>query len=230
MRYTTWLLASTLILSCGASLGQESSGGSVKVEVDVPEATEATPPRSTVQIELWVVTLSPDATDEVMAEVSLPVDDRKAVLSRLRELEEQKLVTRSQYLMASALEEQQSILQLGSRDPRIQGVSQTAFGRQSSIVYESIGTILQTRSRVTSSHAIIEFQYEDSYLAPTDVAIFEPKEGGGENVNVDQVRQFTHHATVSCPDGGAVTVMASGGAKGSDQPATLMFLAARLVD
>lgn len=226
MRQAVSLSIALLYCFATSSLAQDAEE-STPVEVATQPDSEDSP--QIVQFELWVLRLSPDTDVDVLDKAGRPLKDRKAVQSRVRDLEQTGVVTQSQYMMASALDNHQFILQFGSREPRVHGVRQTQFGRASTVQFENVGVIFEGKAKVESHSLILsELRYEDSYLEPTDVAIFEGKDG--KETDIARMRTLTQNSTIGCPNGGAVVVMASSGDSSTGQPATLMFLACQVLE
>lgn len=228
MRHVISLSTVLFLLSFAPwAVAQETEETAVDVVGEVQ--TETPQNLQIVQLELWVVRLTDDVHSDVVEGAGLPLADRNAVLARIRELEQQGLVAKSQYLMASALDNQMLRLNLGAREPRVSSTQLTQFGKASSIQYDNVGVMLDARAKIASPDMVLsELQYEESYHQPSDVTIFVDKDG--DKTTIDRTRTFVHQATVGCPNGGAVALMASGGDPDAHQPAMLMFLACKIHD
>jgi len=143
-----------------------------------------------VQLEVWLVTLA-DADDETKKLSRQPFEDGDEVASRLKQLRQKGVVSHSQYMMTTVLDGQKTVLQLGTRQPRIQGTSVTPHGRQNSIVYENVGALFQALTRVENgSNVFAELQVEESHMEPSDTIIHQPLEG--DPTKIVEVKQFVH--------------------------------------
>lgn len=224
-------LSTALLLLCLITpvVAQETVEPAVVAAVE--ETSETPQELQIVQMELWVVRLTPEANAEIVENAGLPLKDRKAVLARIRDLEQQGRVECSRYCMASTLDGQQVHLHVGAREPRVRGMNLSQRGRTTSVEFVEVGMIVQVRPKVVSSELIsFELNYEESYFQRTDLAIHKDAEGDEDDSQVDRTLILTHQANAACPNGGAVTVMASGGDPSTEQPAMLMLLACRVMD
>ncbi|MCO6043515.1 hypothetical protein NG895_06310 [Aeoliella sp. ICT_H6.2] len=229
MRLVVSLSFALLLLSIPlAAMAQQPAKAST-ASADEHSKSDATKKTEIVQLELWVLRLSPEADAHAIEQASLPLKDRKAVLARVSELEELGLIAHSQYLMASTIDDERLRLNLAAREPRIVGTAMTRTGRTSNIQYDAIGTLLDARPSIKSPSLVTcDLTYEESYMQPTEVALLEDEEG--LQGKVDRIRTFVHQGTVGCPNGGATVLMASGGNEATDQPAMLIFLACRVME
>ncbi len=83
-----------------------------------------------------------------------------ALLRALQESRRLEVLSRPQ---VTALDNQEAIIQVGQRVPRVQSTNITQFGQQNSVVYENVGIILQVRPRVSPDGMVVmEIQAEKS--------------------------------------------------------------------
>jgi hypothetical protein len=238
-----WLLLCILlaIASCAAPLRAQfgvQDAPEETVDVDVADAEEAIEDRTEpkkpdaksaiIQLDVWMLTLSADAEDDLLATASEPLADREEAMARVRKLQDSGAASRSHHFMATTLENEKLIVQFGAREPRVQATNITQFGKTHSLIYEPVGTMLQARARVDDvSRVLLEMQLESSHLEDSGVAMFEPKED--EPVKAPQIAQRTYHSSLACPSGGAVVALSSESQSGSEPSAALIYVAAKVM-
>ncbi len=221
-----WLLLCTLVaVTCSATLSHAQVGsGDTAADKGEPGKSLAV-----IQLDAWMVTLSREAGDDVINSASAPLDDRGAVVDRILKMEKSGTILRSHHFMATTLEGQEVVVRMGRREPRVQAVTMTQFGVSQSLVYESVGTILNARSRLENDSLVaLEMQLETSYLEESKAAIHVTKEG--QAVNAPQVVQRTFHSTLACPSGGAVVAMSYEGRSDSEHATTIIYVAAEVLE
>jgi type II secretory pathway component GspD/PulD (secretin) len=74
------------------------------------------------------------------------------LLRALQERRRLEILSRPQIM---ALDNQEGIIQVGQRVPRVQSVNQTQFGQTNSIIYEQVGIILRVRPRISPDGLVV---------------------------------------------------------------------------
>jgi hypothetical protein len=231
------LLLGGLLLVSGWGIASAQQEEIAEAETNsVPAAASSRPaspqPASAaalIELELWIVNLSavtsPDQWDLAQAEVT----NREEVAKRVRQLQADKLVTRSRYLKTLTLEGNDTIAQQGSREPRVQAINKTSFGDQMSIIYEHVGSNLMAKTAVDAKRRVLcQLQVEESYLEDSKTPLQRDKEGNA--TIAPRIQQIEFRGTVACPSGAARVVLASAPEATSNQPSTIIFMAAKLVE
>ncbi len=185
-------------------------------------------PPAVITLDVWMLTLTRDAGDNTFEAARQQLADRDAARARVRRLQKAGATGRSHHFMATTLENEELIVHVGAREPRAQAMNITQFGKQQSIIYEPVGTNLQATVHLDDeSRVVVELNLESSYLEDSDVALLVPKEG--EPTIARQVASSIFHARLACPSGGAVVASATQSQAGSENSATLIYVAAEVL-
>jgi Flp pilus assembly secretin CpaC len=105
-----------------------------------------------------------------------------------------------------AFDGQATHLKVGADRPQIAGTNHTSMGRTNSIVYRSVGTLIEVRPRIdTEKYIQVQLDYEASDLAKAeDVPLTESNDGNSKFANSIVTRQLKTAARLK--DGGAAIV------------------------
>ena len=127
-----------------------------------------------------------------------------ALLRALQENRRLEVLSRPQ---VTALDNQQAIIQVGQRVPRVQSTSVTQFGQQNSVIYENVGIILQVRPRVSPDGMVVmEIQAEKSKVGSEaeGIPIFTGLDGSV--VRAPRIDQITAYSTVAAASGQTIVL------------------------
>lgn len=116
-------------------------------------------------------------------------------------------VRSSRELRVLVLDGQSARVQIGADKPQVASANVTSMGRSNSVIYRSIGTIVQAKPRIDSEKRIqIEIEYNASYTEPSnDVTMFETSDGKSKIVPEMIVTQQLQ-TTAKMKNGAAVLV------------------------
>jgi general secretion pathway protein D len=130
-----------------------------------------------------------------------------SVSTLLRALQESRRLEVLSRPQITALDNQQAIIQVGQRVPRVQGTSITTFGQQNTVVYEPVGIILQVRPRVSPDGMVVmEIQAEKSQVGSEaeGIPIFTGVDGSV--VRAPRIDQITAYSTVAAASGQTIVL------------------------
>lgn len=191
-------------------------------------AEEQAEPPQLIGLRLWVVQLKPSTPRSVYAQVATPFSSVEEVTLGIDRLEQAGHVSRSRVLSITLTNGTRSVQRLEVQQPSVQAVNMDSRGRRSAIQFRDTGAVFQAKPKLGANQMIeVEFEYEESYVEPTDVAMYQGEDG--EEVNVDRTRQVQQSSTVTCRDGGVTLVSSTWANKEAEQPGMLMFLEAKIV-
>jgi Flp pilus assembly secretin CpaC len=172
----------------------------------VRQSSSATPmsdtPKPMLTLTLWVVTLAEPTghvEDNSKAKLKDLLDKLPPEFHSLNEvrdfiksLKAANRVRASRELRMITLDGQSATVQVGSDLPTIQGTSVSNRGRQNSLMYRSIGTIVDARPQIDSEkHIQVQLDYNMSDMAKSnDVALSEDNDGKSQFADVMIKRQF----------------------------------------
>lgn len=127
-----------------------------------------------------------------------------ALLRALQESRRLEVLSRPQ---VTALDNQQAIIQVGQRVPRVQSTQVTTFGQTNSVTYENVGIILQVRPRVSPDGMVVmEIQAEKSKVGSEaeGIPIFTGVDGSV--VRAPRIDQITAYSTVAAASGQTIVL------------------------
>lgn len=127
-----------------------------------------------------------------------------ALLRALQESRRLEVLSRPQI---TALDNQEAIIRVGQRVPRVQSTNITQFGQQNSVVYEDVGIILQVQPRVSPDGMVVmEIQAEKSKVGSEaeGIPIFTGLDGSV--VRAPRIDQITAYSTVAAASGQTIVL------------------------
>ncbi len=127
-----------------------------------------------------------------------------ALLRALQESRRLEVLSRPQI---TALDNQEAIIQVGQRVPRVQSTNITQFGQQNSVVYEPVGIILQVRPRISPDGMVVmEIQAEKSKVGSEaeGIPIFTGVDGSV--VRAPRIDQIIAYSTVAAASGQTIVL------------------------
>lgn len=130
-----------------------------------------------------------------------------SVSTLLRALQENRRLEVLSRPQITALDNQEAIIQVGQRVPRVQSTNITQFGQQNSVVYEPVGIILQVRPRVSPDGMVVmEIQAEKSKVGSEaeGIPIFTGLDGSV--VRAPRIDQITAYSTVAAASGQTIVL------------------------
>lgn len=130
-----------------------------------------------------------------------------SVSTLLRALQESRRLEVLSRPQVTALDNQQAIIQVGQRVPRVQSTNITTFGQQNSVTYEPVGIILQVRPRVSPDGMVVmEIQAEKSKVGSEaeGIPIFTGVDGSV--VRAPRIDQITAYSTVAAASGQTIVL------------------------
>lgn len=130
-----------------------------------------------------------------------------SVSTLLRALQESRRLEVLSRPQITALDNQEAIIQVGQRVPRVQSTNITQFGQQNSVVYENVGIILQVRPRVSPDGMVVmEIQAEKSQVGSEaeGIPIFTGLDGSV--VRAPRIDQITAYSTVAAASGQTIVL------------------------
>jgi Flp pilus assembly secretin CpaC len=169
--------------------------------------------KPTLVLTMWVVTLAESAghADDEKAKLkerlnTLPPEFQSLneVRDFIKSLKAANRVRSWRELRMITLDGQPAQLQVGSELPQIVGTSMSNRGRQNSLQYRSVGTMVEARPHIDSEkHIQVQLDYNMSDTAKSnDVALSEDNDGKSQFADVMIKRQFK--TTVRLSNGSAV--------------------------
>ncbi len=212
-----------------AHAAEKDKGWSVKTEAVPEKARSDKTPAKLIQLEVWKVKLSPEVDAELIEKASQKLGNRDEAAARVKRLQAKGAVARSLHMMATGLDQEPITISLGLRLPTVAGIQSTSHAVTRTLQFENVGAVLNATSRVDSKSRIrIKLFLEESYLAPSDFEIYSPKEG--DAVTAEEVRQEVCKTTVVCQSGGAVVVMTTNRQNSKETSASLLYVAASIIE
>lgn len=130
-----------------------------------------------------------------------------SVSTLLRALQENRRLEVLSRPQITALDNQEAIIQVGQRVPRVQSTNITQFGQQNSVIYEPVGIILQVRPRVSPDGMVVmEIQAEKSKVGSEaeGIPIFTGLDGSV--VRAPRIDQITAYSTVAAASGQTIVL------------------------
>src|SRR5690606_16844412 len=127
-----------------------------------------------------------------------------ALLRALQETRRLEVLSRPQ---VTALDNQQAIIQVGQRVPRIATTQITQFGQQNSVVYEPVGINLMVRPRISPDGMVVmELQAEKSQVGSEQEGI--PLFAGtdGSVIRAPRIDQTIAYSTVAAASGQTIVL------------------------
>lgn len=131
-------------------------------------------------------------------------DSVSTLLRALKENRRLEVLSRPQI---TALDNQEAIIRVGQRVPRVQTTNITQFGQQNTVVYEDVGIIMQVRPRVSPDGMVVmEIQAEKSKVGSEaeGIPIFTGVDGSV--VRAPRIDQITAYSTVAAASGQTIVL------------------------
>ena len=147
-----------------------------------------------------------------------------AALTKVNSLEKEGKLTASKRLRLTAFENVISTMQIGERKPRVTGMTRTAGGTQSSMVYENVGLLLAVRPAIIDDKITVNLNFEESAPKKRDDGPV-LAEVEGEKIRAESTGTLTISTTLSLKSGD--TVIVSSQVEGGRQ--TVLLLTAKVV-
>jgi len=127
-----------------------------------------------------------------------------ALLRALQENRRLEVLSRPQI---TALDNQEALIEVGQRVPRVQSTNITQFGQQNSVVYEPVGIILNVRPRISPDGMVVmELRAEKSQLGSEaeGIPIFTGLDGSV--VRAPRIDQTIAQSTVAAASGQTIVL------------------------
>ena len=177
-------------------------------------------------IDIWIVELKQPAADANALSFSGPLEK---ILPQLVELQKAEKLAIANHIQLGGASNQPMSVQQGERRPFVRGSQITAGGRQSSVTFENVGTVVGVTARVTPNGEIVaQFDVNKSFPAPQEQAAVAPGVARVEERRPESSLTITCQTTTTIRDGHATTL--SGISSNSSSPEVRIVAAARIVD
>ncbi|NLG56040.1 MAG: type II and III secretion system protein, partial [Rhodococcus sp.] len=127
-----------------------------------------------------------------------------ALLRALQESRRLEVLSRPQ---VTALDNQEAIIRVGQRVPRVQTTNITQFGQQNSVVYEDVGINMMVRPRISPDGMVVmELQAEKSQVGSEQegIPIFSGLDGNV--VRAPRIDQTVAYSTVAAASGQTIVL------------------------
>jgi hypothetical protein len=198
-------------------------------------------PKPLIALHVWVLRLADSETqpaDELAAKLeeqaaNLPYEmgsirDARAFVERLKAA---GLLRQTREFRLTSLDGQSAMLQRGADVPQIIAVQIDALeGRTNSYQMRSVGTLLQTTTRLDSEGRIqIFLQYSSSHIEKTDIPVFERKDIEPVFASAVFVEQFSATTRLKSGTAELISRNSTAGAEQWSGGRTLAIIGAELV-
>ncbi|MEX1042951.1 MAG: hypothetical protein WDZ51_20115 [Pirellulaceae bacterium] len=151
-----------------------------------PAQPEPEGPRAKIHVDLLLLVLPADQSkrqSDSMGQLTGPIEQVMARIDELTAAGEAKILNQ---FSLTAIEDQETMIQVGQRTPRITGVQRLSTrdaARLQNLVQtqtENVGTLARIQTQVNGQQVLLNLQFEKSFAAPTEsgVTIGTDDEGG----------------------------------------------------